>query len=266
MARAQELPLPDFVRSGGSFLRQQWVNLRFEPYRFCGEEYDRIYFVHARKSGGTSINSSIIEAVTGNPEGYRDLVSQNPKILWGDGKPVVGWDRNLINRGAFFYGFGHRELAALRVPSRTFMFTFLREPMERVLSYYNMLLDLRASGQRLSSGLRVEVATLGRSFEDFLRQAPRRHIETQLYLFDSSYDVDSAILRLSNLNFVGVTGISEGALFKELRALFGLEVRPVWLRKSTHKYQPTERETAILRAQLRSETSFYTRARDMADP
>ena len=97
-------------------LRGLTWGLRDRQFRDMARGYDiqgyrRIYLVHVRKTGGTSLNYMFLS--TGGQDGsavYDDINRSRPHRVVRDGRIFVGWDIDLINRGDYFYAFSHTPL------------------------------------------------------------------------------------------------------------------------------------------------------------
>ena len=104
--------------------------------------YDRMYLVHIRKTGGTSLNNMFLSVSGYDSQAlYQELANRPTHRVIRNGLVFVGWDIASINRGLYFYAFSHHPFHKLSLPERTFTFSCLRDPMKRVVSHYNMLME-----------------------------------------------------------------------------------------------------------------------------
>ena len=64
--------------------------------------FQRIYYNHIRKCGGTSINIAMIKSIGGNDNTYAELAKH--KLHKKNFQPgsIVGWNTFAINRSSFF--------------------------------------------------------------------------------------------------------------------------------------------------------------------
>ncbi|MFM7188159.1 MAG: sulfotransferase family 2 domain-containing protein, partial [Armatimonadota bacterium] len=132
-----------------NYLRQ--LSGTLEPdflHRFrCLGEWGRIYHLHVRKTGGTSLNYMFIALASPSPqEVYRKLCRKPSHSLTINGAIYTGWDKAKICKGDYFYAFSHHPLHRLRLPASTFAITCFRDPVERVVSLYQMLSHYRDTG------------------------------------------------------------------------------------------------------------------------
>lgn len=228
---------------------RQKFGLRFTPREddYCKRladgyaingRYKRIYHYHIRKTGGTSLNQTFL-ASTGLPasELYAGLSRAPHFRIVVDDKIFVGWNRRLIEQGDYFYAFSHLPWHQVRIPDRTFTITAIRDPIDRLLSHYYMLMDYREAGaDRID--LREEMKWLGNSFLDFVTNIPREHLLRQLYMFSERYAVTEAfdkIIACSHILFTSTMAEDVNDLSKELK----LNMTPLHTRRST-KNQPVD--------------------------
>ena len=122
--------------------RQRAVRLTKIAHGYNFEGYKRLYHFHARKTAGTTV-AKIFMSATGCDGGqlYQQLSAASDRQLLCQNLIFVGWDKKLIESGEYYFGFSHIPFDDLALPDRTFRFTVLRDPIERVFSHYRMLLD-----------------------------------------------------------------------------------------------------------------------------
>lgn len=228
-------------------------------YSSPGERYERIYHVHIRKCAGTSLNKCFIKGLGGAEADYGHLAHKlNHRLALPRG-PVVGWNVDLINKGAFFYAFSHQPYHQLRLPPNTFTFTFLRDPVGRIISHYTMLKDMLASGTG-HPALMEEGGWAQGDFDDFLSNMPRLHLENQLYMFDENFDVGAAIGRLKTISYVGDVSQIESIFIPKMAKEFALNLDYQPLRKSKTEFSPSEAQLNKLKSRISSEIEFYETA------
>ena len=110
-------------------------------YDFNG--YKRVYLVHIRKTGGTSLNHMFLSLSGEDPKVlYAKLARTAPHRLLCNGLIYGGWTVKLIEKGNYFYAFSHTPMYQINLPAKTFSFACFRDPAKRVVSHYNMLMNL----------------------------------------------------------------------------------------------------------------------------
>jgi len=217
-------------------------------YRIAGD-HRRIYLFHIRKTGGTSLNQMFLSLGGQDGRAVFDALTRkrNNRVISGD-KVFVAWIRLLIEKGHYYYAFSHLPEHALRLPDKTFTITCLRDPVDRLLSHYRMLLDCERRNAA-AWHLKDERKWLGNSIEDFLRNIDREHLLRQLYMFSASYNVSEAaekIARCSHYFFTEDFAAGAG----ELSAKLGAALTPVHARKTAAQLDVTASEREHLRSML----------------
>jgi len=227
-------------------------------YNFHG--YKRIYLIHIRKSGGTSLNNMFLSLSGQDPELlYNQLAIIPDHRLQSNGLSYVGWNVRYINKGNYFYAFSHTPLHKLDLAEQTFAFTCFRDPVKRVVSHYNMLMDLYVN-KIYHPCMTVEGKWLGLDFEDFLQRIPQEHLLNQLYMFSKQFDVEEALLNVKKLShyFFDDT-FSEG--INKLNRKTGLALEPIHIRKANYNASIKEESLAKLRNMLGKEYLFLDQLR-----
>jgi len=155
--------------------------------------FDRIYHYHIRKTAGTSINQAFLSIGGESGEAvYHRLVSDRHHRTLSGSRAFVGWSWGLIEQGRYHYAFSHYAAHEVRLPPRTFTLTCLRDPVNRLISYYSMLCAMRDEGSS-HGALKLAGPWLGSSLKDFLHNAPRSFLSMQLYMFSKAFHVQEAI-------------------------------------------------------------------------
>lgn len=224
--------------------------------------YRRIYHYHVRKSGGTSFNRAVIDALNdGRRMTYENLGrSLDHRLLRWNGRTVVGWHPELIRGGRYAYAFSHHPAHRLQLPPRTFTVTILRDPIARVVSHYRMLLDFRRSDSNHPARWK-EVSWLGNGFSNFLNLIPREDLLSQLWMFSSRFEPQEALRRLEHTDAVLRTEeLSKG--IQHIGEYLNLSIRPQHARRSSIPFLPSESELAHLRGLLEPEYRLLRMATD----
>jgi hypothetical protein len=253
--------LPQALRSGGARLLAWPENRRFEAasraVRIEGG-YRRIYCFHVRKTAGTSLHRAFLSASGGDGAALHErmLASLNTRIIH-NGIAYAGQNRTVIEAGHYFYAYSHRPWHELNLPEATFRITVLRDPVDRVVSHYRMLIGLRETGEDPKL-IANEGRWLGESIDDFVRLAPRTAILGQLSMFSEQLDVAQAVDRLQQLEFVFMTErFAEG--LAELGPRVGLELREHRARSAPSSIEVTDAQRARIRELLAPEYEMLAR-------
>lgn len=214
------------------------------------EGFVRVYHHHIRRSGGTSVNAAFFNT------GGADFRAKEPQLAsqgWmvHGGRVFVAHNKFLIERGDYFFARSHTPAHELRLPPKTFTITVLRDPVERVISHYNLLAEWEAKDIRHPSRA-VEGGWLGASFTDFLARIPREHLFRQLYTFSSQRSVDEARAALAKLDAILICERLGDGLAGLGRRL-GLDLALFHEKASTPVLPVTEADRATLRELLEPE-------------
>jgi hypothetical protein len=237
------------------------INSDFKLPNNTKNKYNRIYHVHIRKCAGTSVNKAFIEALGGGESTYESLAATFSNRLVIKGMPIVGWDLPLINKSAYFYAFSHLPTRHLRLSNDTFSFTFLRDPIQRVLSHYKMLQDMKEANSD-HPALKAEGDLASGDFNHFLKNIERPHLENQLFMFSEKFDIDEALDRLASLSYVGLIENYFEEFIPLISSEFSLEINYKHLRKSHYSFELNNECKSELEKQMASEIEFYKLACD----
>ena len=220
----------------------------------------RIYHYHIRKTGGTSLNHIFLSLDGAKAQSlYRDLTKSTDKRIFKSGKVFVGWNKNLIQKGNYFYAFSHIPKHKVRLSEDTFTITILRNPVERLISHYNMLLEY-IKGSVKHPALEIEKKWMGAGFDEFLNNIPKKDLLRQIYMFSKHFNANEAfenIINCSHFFFTEDFSFGVKALSKKL----DLDLKAIHIRKTKEKAKLNEKERAMLKAVLEPEINLYSRLR-----
>ena len=155
-----------------------------------GGGFRRIYHYHVRKTGGTSINHSFL-SLGGEPAEtvYGRLVNSRRHHVESGGRHFAAWDHTAIESGAYLYAFSHHPAYRLKLKPDTFTLTCFRDPVERVLSNFRMIVDIQKQGISNPKNLfKGELDWVAGGFGEFLMKIPDIHLLNQIYMFSERLD------------------------------------------------------------------------------
>ncbi|MBT9317292.1 sulfotransferase family 2 domain-containing protein [Leptothoe spongobia] len=236
-------------------------------WRFCvGEDYQRIYHYHIRKTAGTSLNSAFW-----NLAGL-DLKSIGRKLyIFKNGYVFVHNSKKAIENGSYFFANSHNPSHALDLPDKTFTITVLRSPVKRVLSFYRYMYFIQNDPTaQFNDPLWKEASheakrlLVGSSFHDFLDRLPRHDLTPQLYMFSSQYDVSEAIDKAISCSAVLFTeNFNEDVI--NLGKRLKLPLKPSQERRFVPKVDLSlsSSEEERLQEMLEDEVAFYKKVRSV---
>ena len=174
-----------------------------EPSQILREHgFARVYFHHIRRTGGTSLNQSFFALYRRHPELVSAALRRSKsKTVVTAGTRFVGANREALQEGNYFYGFSHIPSYELVLPPRTFTMTLLRDPLERIVSHYRMVVDYSARSLT-RPWLHLERGWLGQSIADFASNMPPSRFMAQLHTFSRSSSIDEAVQAITECDFI----------------------------------------------------------------
>jgi hypothetical protein len=256
--------MPAGVRRAVRDVRDQWEIWSDPSYRRLSESYRlpdgsrRVYCYHVRKTAGTSLYLSFMALGGEDPmEVWRRMTaSRLPRTISGTYSFVAN-HRRLLAEGAYFYGRSHRAAARQPLPPKTFTVTVLRDPVERVHSYFDYLLagDEPGTPGRVADGERMLAAD---GFDAFLDHVPPRDLLNQLAVFSERLDVSEASDRIAGCSRVLFTQrFVDGVA--ELGRCLDLPLQSHRARVTRNRTRLSDDQTERLRARLEPEYELLRR-------
>lgn len=144
-----------------------------------------LYFYHIRKTGGTSFIALVL-AQTGVPEiAYRAIAADG--YYQREHRRYEGW--TTAPRPDTDFAWSHEPARDIQLPELCETITILRDPVERVISFYRMLLhDSLLDKMRLPR----EHKYLGTCLWDCTSRLPATKLFRQIEMFSQRHDVSEA--------------------------------------------------------------------------
>lgn len=199
------------VLRAGSRAHDRWLVLRDPTYRRLTAGYElpdgsrRIYCYHVRKTAGTSLFLSFLALGGEDPMAVWRRVNEARLRRTTSGPYAFASDNpRVLAEGAYLFGRSHRPASKQPLPPRTFTVTVLRDPVERVHSYYDYLVAGDDSGSPGQVAARERRLARG-GFDAFLDRVPIPRLLTQLAMFSDRLDVSEATDRVAACSFVFMT-------------------------------------------------------------
>ncbi len=219
-----------------------------------GHGFKRIYLYHIKKTGGKSLSHIFFSL---GLEKSTDI--WKPRTILND--KIFVRNKRLIEQGYYFYGASHLPAHKLNLLPKTFTITCLRDPAQRVISLYKMLIEdeLRNFGSDRGFWVkRTRRKWLGSSFTDFLDNLPKEMLLHQLYMFSSTFEVDEAFYHITNCShFFFLEDFNVGLV--KLSAKLGFCLKPEHHGKTSIKPDIRATEMERLRSMLEPEYQLVSK-------
>jgi len=223
------------------------------------------YLYHIRKTGGRSIIHSFLALVASDPEVFYERLAKQPgNRLKKDGKIIVGWDVSTLKRGDFFFAFSHAPAHSFTLPRQAYTITCLRNPLARLMSYYNYLIDIKQAVAINPRHVHANMADLSWAHYDqmrFLREAPRRHLLNQLFMFSKQMKPKEAAASISKIGIILHTD-RMGEDMNRLARLTKLPLKPLHFGATRTKREFSDEFLAEAERTLEPEINLMKRLRD----
>jgi hypothetical protein len=218
----------------------------------------RIYCYHVRKTAGTSLFLSFLALGGEEPLAVWRRINKARLQRTTSGRyAYASNNRRVLAEGAYFFGRSHRPASQQPLPPRTFTVTVLRDPVERVHSYYDYLVagdDPDLPGRVSNRERRLAID----GFDAFLDRAPTEHLLTQLAMFSDRLDVSEAAEGIAGCSLVFMTNRFSAGL-ATLGERVGLDLPGQRARVTGDRSVLSEAQRERLRARLEPEYELIRR-------
>jgi hypothetical protein len=240
------------------------ASLREPVYRRLSRGYrlpegiERVYCHHLRKTGGTSLHLSFLSLGGEDPEEVHRRLEESPLHRTTSGSyGFVAHQRRLIDQGHYLYAWSHLPARRLRLRPRTFTVTILRDPVDRVVSYYGYLRE--GDGPEMAFPVPdSERALAAEGFSAFVERLPREQLLGQLFMFSRTLDVREALDELSRCSLVMFTDELEAGV-SELSRRLDLPLQVHRARRTRSRPEVTDEERRHLHELLAPEYELIRR-------
>jgi hypothetical protein len=241
------------------------VEIRTDPtYRRMAEGFGlpdgsrRVYCYHVRKTAGTSLFLSFLALGGEDPMVvWRRITASRLQRTTSAAYSYASNDRDVLAEGAYFFGRSHHHFVDQPLPPGTFTVTILRDPVERVHSYYDYLVagddpDVPGWVNRRQRQLAQD------GFDAFLDRVPAEGLLTQLAMFSERLDVSEAADRIAGCSSVFFTEDFDSGLARLGRRL-DLPLVPYRARVTPARTELTDGQRERLRTHLGPEYALLRR-------
>lgn len=250
------------------------AELRLDPtYRRLSRSYllpdgsRRVYYYHIRKTAGTSLGFSFLALGGEDPLEVRRRISESRLRRTVSGPYAFAvFRREVLAEGAYFFGRSHRCYDDQPLPERTFTVTVLRDPADRVHSYFDYLVAGDKPGMPTKLSGRERRLAFG-GFDAFLDRVPDHHLLNQLAIFSKRLDVGEAADRIAGCSCVLTTSDFARGM-ADLGRRLELPLTEHRARVTTARSSLTDGQRDRLRARLEPEYELLRRlqATGVLDP
>lgn len=221
------------------------------------------YLYHTEKSGGRSIIHSFLHSVM--DEG---LVFDDKENLSDLYRELCGKRRDFGNKyfhawqGVIkkckhnsLFGFSHLPYNEVVTPKGTFKIAIIREPLERLLSHYRMLVRFGKENKGYETKSDTP-AYIKNGFNSFIEVFPERFMQHQLWFWSNTFNIKEAISNIKKCNvIISTERMSEG--IDKINKISGLELKCFHAGVGNKEPILTDKQTGILKQRLSKEYQFY---------
>lgn len=211
------------------------------------------------RSGGTSINQYLLNSITGANSNIKTIeeninpITRHKKI---NGLPYVSFNTSLINKGAYFFAHSHQPMHKLKIEHDTFSFTVLREPLDRIFSWYKAIKYPLGSHSKY---FLMEKDYIKENFILTLENLEPNILNRQLYTFSKNLDINEGLKNLEKLSKIFFhSNLQE--VQKEFESKLGFKEDFIKINSSKAIYDFEGNDENMLKVILSKEYEFYKAA------
>jgi hypothetical protein len=205
-----------------------------------------------RKTAGTSLFLSFLALGGEDPmDVWRRISRTRLERTFSAGYSFVSNNQKALAEGAYFFGRSHRPFTEQPLPPRTFTVTILRDPVNRVRSYFDYLVAGDPPDMPGQVANRERLLTQD-GFDAFLDRVPVRDLLTQLAMFSDRLDVSEAAERIAGCSAAFCTEDFDEGL-ASLGTRLQIPLSPRMDRVAGARSTLTDKQSERLRARLEPE-------------
>ena len=230
----------------------------------------KTHFYHIPKTAGRSIIVSFSRTIfkdklANDKDIYNTLVKNNGNYVF-DNKKICGWQPKQY--GKHYFTFGHHPYHANHCfdarKTLNYHITSLRKPEERVFSLYKEHLFEKKLKRAISTNINSKKNCMFSegTFGNFIERLSQKRLLEQLYYFSDTYNIEEALVNVSNLNGIFLCGN-----IQETRDTYsgtaGVYLYINYGFSNILDYKVSKEEHDYLIERLEQEQEFYNKAKNI---
>jgi len=210
--------------------------------------YQKIFFVHIKKTAGTSINATFInfDRTNYNSENWNEngryLKFINNDTITVDNK-ILTSSKFKIKKADYFYATSHEPFYKYKFSKNTFTFTCFRDTFKRWLSFYKECFKYKKNNAKHPIRNKTD-RLLGKSFFEFTTNCKKNlksDLLNQIYMFSPNYNIKDALKNINKLSYYFfVEDFNNGIKF--LSENLNLPLKSIHVRKNDFDVEYTKEE------------------------
>lgn len=241
-----------------------FINDKFiDNAKYLPQGFDRVYHYHVRKSGGTSVNDAFWKKCNHSI----DTVGREPLLL-GNKKSMVRLNKELIEKGNYFYGSAHFPYWQLSLKPKTYSFTVLRDPYKRILSLYKYYkwIEINSAEHGLKfdpsfEHLKSQKHLFQANLVDFIEVLSPKYLYGNIYMFSENLNVDEALDNLKNVNRILFQHKLSQDFTKVSKDLdLGMKIEKKLRKFNNENFDVSDHDIEYAKKTLEKDYDFYNKA------